>query len=800
MKQKLFTLLTLVLCLCTGAWADDVTVTYKLAQGDAFTSGQTVTVYDTNNQQVATITYGESGGENFCAAKAGDQVTGFDAYTEGNGTNGNKTGGTFYTIVPQYDGSIEIAVIINKDKTFIVEENGESLSGYSAEEAKLYGTKTFSVTAGKSYKCYVSGSKMGLYGFKYTYTAAATPTETYNVTYKANNGTEEEDIVVTEASKVAANTFTVPSGKFFSGWNTSADGSGTLYAVGATVTSDLTLYAQFKISALYSMTNPTAPTGNLDPATGSDVTATLSGGTAYVYNGKSSAAAMITNNQINLGGSGGSYFLATITTEGKKIAVGDIIKISNSNANFRISGTDTKPGEASDFTNGEYIVPEGSNLVNSTTVYIWKGNTSTFSSFTITPTDPSHVATPVISFSENKATITCKTKDVTIRYTLDGTEPTNSSTEYSEAVDLTNSCTVRAKAFKETYQSSEASKDCYVDHSSAENFLTILKFNGGSVGTGDDAKVWTSSDGKYVLTDLNNAQTDKWSSLEGSQDAFKLSHVDGYTLAVPSNVKITKVAFIGKSLYGNLAGSVAVTTEGFTPTNASFIKNADEEGFVQYLSTIEFNNSSLNFGDAIAFNPGGCESAAYIEIYGEELVLTPKKQYITLTSAYNLDFTNVDGLDAYIVKAEDVSESTVTLTQVNKVPAGTGLVLKGTPNTKYTLATYEGNGDDVSGNKMVGSATAETTPVTGAAYILSNGEFHPWSGEGNIAAGKAYLNVNSAGAKALSINFSDFTGISNAEANEASKTDSDKMYNLSGQLVGEGYKGIVIVNGKKVIK
>jgi len=161
----------------SGALAE--TVTYALQKDDTFTSGQTVDVIDALNNVVATITYGEAGTDyaDFKAAKENSSVSGFTAFTEGNGTNGNKAGGTFYTIVPNSDGTIEIGVVINKDKTFIVEENGTSLPGYTQETDKLYGTKTFNVTAGKSYKCYVSGSKMGFYGFKFT------PTVSYTTVY-----------------------------------------------------------------------------------------------------------------------------------------------------------------------------------------------------------------------------------------------------------------------------------------------------------------------------------------------------------------------------------------------------------------------------------------------------------------------------------------------------------------------------------------------------------------------------------------------------------------------------------------
>ena len=76
--------------------------------------------------------------------------------------------------------------------------------------------------------------------------ASGTPAPTYTVTYKANNGTEEADLVAENAKKVAACTFTAPEGEKFAGWNTAADGNGDDYAVGDKVESDLTLYAQWE--------------------------------------------------------------------------------------------------------------------------------------------------------------------------------------------------------------------------------------------------------------------------------------------------------------------------------------------------------------------------------------------------------------------------------------------------------------------------------------------------------------------------------------------------------------------------
>ena len=170
--KKILSLFSLLMLFILGAQAEDVV--YALSEGDTFTSGQTVDVKNAGGDVVATITYGESGGDDFKAAKKEGSVTGFTAYTEGNGTNGNKTGGTFYTIVPKKDGKISVAVVLNANKAFHIAEDGTDLANYAGitVDAKYNGTYDFDAKAGKSYKVWCDGSKLGFYGFKFTYTEA----------------------------------------------------------------------------------------------------------------------------------------------------------------------------------------------------------------------------------------------------------------------------------------------------------------------------------------------------------------------------------------------------------------------------------------------------------------------------------------------------------------------------------------------------------------------------------------------------------------------------------------------------
>ena len=177
--------------------------------------------------------------------------------------------------------------------------------------------------------------------------------------------------------------------------------------------------------------------------------------------------------------------------------------------------------------------------------------------------------------------------------------------------------------------------------------------------------------------------------------------------------------------------------------------------------------------------------------------ITPAKTYTTLTSAYALDFTGVSGLKAFI--ATEITDSKVQMTQVNKVPANTGLVLKTTtPGSAVNVPVFDGKTpDNVSGNKMVGSATATTAIAENGGYILSNGVFQPATA-GTLPAGKAYLNIAVNGARSLEMSFDD-ENVTAIENIAKTKKNDGQYFNLAGQRVAQPTKGLYIVNGKKVI-
>ncbi len=96
----------------------------------------------------------------------------------------------------------------------------------------------------------------------YTYNSnpsCSAPT-TATITYNANGGTgttESQTDNIGATVQLRANGFTAPTGKYFAGWNTSANGSGTSYGAGSnyTLSSNITLYAQWTAYAVTAQSN-----------------------------------------------------------------------------------------------------------------------------------------------------------------------------------------------------------------------------------------------------------------------------------------------------------------------------------------------------------------------------------------------------------------------------------------------------------------------------------------------------------------------------------------------------------------
>lgn len=75
--------------------------------------------------------------------------------------------------------------------------------------------------------------------------------------------------------------------------------------------------------------------------------------------------------------------------------------------------------------------------------------------------------------SEQAVTLSCATDGATIYYTTDGSEPTSESTEYTGAITVSSSTTIKAIAIKEDFDDSDVASFEYTIESS-ENKITII--------------------------------------------------------------------------------------------------------------------------------------------------------------------------------------------------------------------------------------------------------------------------------------------------------------------------------------
>ena len=178
--------------------------------------------------------------------------------------------------------------------------------------------------------------------------------------------------------------------------------------------------------------------------------------------------------------------------------------------------------------------------------------------------------------------------------------------------------------------------------------------------------------------------------------------------------------------------------------------------------------------------------------------------YATFSSDKDLDFSANAGLEIYYASAANSSKVTMTKIPSLKVPANTGVLLKGAAGTYYGTVTSGLTAID--DNLLIATTTTKTATSNNDAYMLANGSngigFYPIANGTTLATDKAYINASSlpSEAKALALDFGETTGISNLNVDANANFDANApMYNLAGQRVTKSYKGVVIVNGKKML-
>ena len=241
---------------------------------------------------------------------------------------------------------------------------------------------------------------------------------------------------------------------------------------------------------------------------------------------------------------------------------------------------------------------------------------------------------------------------------------------------------------------------------------------------------------------------------------------------------------------GVLSGTSASTTTNPPTVNLRYNYNNGSGGFRWYDASTTGTQAYL-----YKIIPGTTYSAYCTTI--AQTVEISSAGLATFAYDYALDYSGVTGLEAYIAKEES---GAITLTKVNKVPAGTGVLLRATAgDTSFNVPVTSATTDNVTGNLFVRGTGAAVSYGEGPYnYVLSivNNKIGFYKANNNtVATNRAYLQTTiAAGAR---IEIDGMTGISSVNLNE--NQNENRYYDLQGRYVAQPTKGLYIVNGRKVV-
>lgn len=319
----------------------------------------------------------------------------------------------------------------------------------------------------------------------------------------------------------------------------------------------------------------------------------------------------------------------------------------------------------------------------------------------------------------------------------------------------------------------------------------------------------------------------------------------GYNKTPTKASDITKDAI---AFDAGCAGTLYVYAEGTDAARGIIVYfNGEEKQKITSTAKGEQFTASVNNDQAGTYYITAVKAA---QIYAVKFVPTNETastKKITLPEQGVMTFSDVHawkvptGLKAYIAGGQKTQKDetiTLALTEVETIPACTGVILEGKGNESYDLTSTDcGTAMKEDGSKslvdlnyalrpVISDYTLEKTELAYAGDATDKKAFHNYilgvkdgkavfapTEAGTLAAGKAYYKIrrdqdklamaikeNPAAAKAIFFNFGgngETTGINGIE-NEAKKNDGI-MFNLAGQKVQKSYKGMVIMNGKKFI-
>ena len=449
--------------------------------------------------------------------------------------------GAFIMAATEYERLYQPSTLLSKDlnKTYNLSSN-ESLSvevlGDGTPTYKWYDANTSTAIEGATNASYTP-TKSG----KYYCVITVTPPSTAAKTRAAS--TEPYTITTSTADVTVESTGT---------------------ETGGTETSNVI----FSLTVTYNQTYNLASGKDLDLTSNY---ATVTGGSALVHNGKSSAVDIIdSSGKIVLNGSGGTYVKLNLNTP---LQEGDVITFTsgeNSIGSFYLTKTSTKDKNCS-VSGGTYTVTSSDRLLNSTELYIWNNSSGKFKSITITRSGSSTEPIPstdasatftyngsALSFTDNVATITLESSQANSSITVNAAPATGasiatlsanttiadnvititapaagSSASYAYTVTAKDGTTTQTYTINVSVSSASTGGTATYSYKVEKSGITAPKIN-TSLYITDNSKNklvkmtfggWKWNGGKYIKPNTTTEITDSWNNSTGGNN---IASIDNY--------------------------------------------------------------------------------------------------------------------------------------------------------------------------------------------------------------------------------------------------------------------------------
>ena len=380
--------------------------------------------------------------------------------------------------------------------------------------------------------------------------------------------------------------------------------------------------------------------------------------------------------------------------------------------------------------------------------------------------------------------VTCKTVEAggaktVATYTTDGSTPDHNSPVYKDPIKCYNSQTIKFQAYYDWDGTGVALEDNICD--GAENEISVnFSFDAPSIAAeGANVAITSPYEGAKNFYSLNGGEATEGSSftLTESATVSAYSEIVNGTYARFTTKSTTQDVYV----LNPIKSSKTITATG----DVVLDEVATETSTTGEVFKIENGAIDADKMDFFVKNP------EFSLVQDEAYQADGKEVYIKMNNT-NITFL-VAADDVVDVKVTTSKNSCKTLNPDNDESVTTDrknfVNVSGTTYGNDDVTAENGNiieftlkgGKDVSSNDEEGNVT--TTFEAADTYYT----FQKYSGTGNILIASIEFTYKGT-----------VTGISNVKT-AAERTNNGAIYNLAGQKVNKGYKGLVIMNGKKYL-